>query len=241
MSNVKHSLAIAAILPLLAASSAASAAILNITGVGVQSYNTLNVNGANVIASAIALTVQGDAKPLWVWCVDLNHNVYIANYSPPLVYKTGVVTTDSTGTKSGTGNSLSQMVSGEIQTLAEIGTGLANSANPSAEKLTAIQGAIWEVEYGFAPSQVIGTPQENNDIASFIAYAQAHAAQSYAQAIYPEGPNGQGFGYTQGFATGVPEPTTWAMLIAGFGLLGVSLRRRATEPARAGRKTTQRA
>lgn len=240
MSSVTRSLAMAAILPLLAAGSAASAAILDVTAVGVQSYNTLDVNGSNVIASAIDLTVLGDPKPVWVWCVDFNHVVYIGSYNPPLVYKTGQVTTDSTGAQSGTGNPLSQTISGEIQTLASIGTGIANSASPDAAKLTAIQGAIWEIEYGFTPSQVVGTPQENGDIASYIAYAAAHPAAGYAPAIYPVGPDGQGFGFTQGFATGVPEPTTWALLILGFAHLGVSLRRRAAAlrlaPALAKRK-----
>ncbi len=27
-------------------------------------------------------------------------------------------------------------------------------------------------------------------------------------------------------ATGVPEPTTWALMLSGFGLAGVALRRR---------------
>jgi len=239
MSSVTRSLAIAAVLPLLAASSAASAAILDVTAVGVQSYNTLDVNGANVIASAIDLTVQGDSRPLWVWCVDLDHVIYIGSYNPPLAYETSLVTTDSTGAMSGTGNPLSLMVSGEIQTLADIGTGIANSASPDAEKLTAIQGAIWEAEYNFTPSQVVGTPQENSDIASYLAYAQAHVASGYAPAVYPVGPDGQGFGFTQGFATGVPEPTTWVMLLLGFAHLGVSLRVRAAArrlaPARAKR------
>jgi hypothetical protein len=227
MSSVTRSLAIAAVLPLLAASSAASAAILDISAVGVQSYNTLVVNGETAIASAIELTVVGDSNPLWVWCVDLDHTINIGSYNPPLAYETSMVTTDSTGAMSGTGNPLSQMVSGEIQTLADIGTGLANSASPDAEKLTAIQGAIWEVEYNFTPSQVVGTPQENNDIASYLAYAQAHVASGFAPAIYPVGPGGEGFGFTQGFATGVPEPTTWVMLLLGFAHLGVSLRVRA--------------
>jgi hypothetical protein len=230
-----------AILPLLGVGTAASAALLDVTGVNVESYNTLNVNGSTDIASAIELTVQGDPNPLWVWCVDLDHNVYIQGYNPPLVYMTGQVTTDSTGSQSGTGNPLTQKVSGEIQTLAEIGTSLANSASPDAEKLTAIQGAIWEIEYNFTPAQVTGTADENNDIASYIAYAQTHVASGYAQAVYPVGADGQGFGYTQGFATGVPEPTVWAMLILGFAHLGVSLRCRAAAlrlaPARAKRKT----
>ena len=31
-----------------------------------------------------------------------------------------------------------------------------------------------------------------------------------------------------GFGTAVPEPTTWALMIAGFGLAGAGLRRRRT-------------
>lgn len=227
MSFVTRSLTVAAMLPLLAAGSAASAAILDVTGVNVESYNTLDVNGSNVIASAIELTVQGQSNPLWVWCVDLDHLVYITTYNPPLVYQTGKVTTNSTGVLSGTGNPVPKAVSEEIQTLAQIGTEDASSAHPDAETLTAVQGAIWELEYNFTPAEVTGTAQENTDIANFVTYAQSHPSQGYAEAIYPVGPGGEGFGTTQGFATGVPEPTAWTMLLLGFAHLGVSLRRRA--------------
>ena len=241
MSSVTRTLALAATLPLMAVSSVASAAILDVTAVGVQSYNTLDVNGSNVIASAIGLTVQGDPNTLWVWCVDLDHDIGIGSYNPPLAYQTGQVATNSTGAMSGTGTALSQPISGEIETLADIGTGIANSGSPDAEKLTAIQGAIWEAEYNFTPSQVVGTPEENNDIASYLAYAQTHVASGFAPAIYPVGPDGEGFGVTQGFATGVPEPATWTTLILGFAHLGVSLRVRAAArrlaPALARRKS----
>lgn len=227
MRNPKRNLMMAAILPLLAVSSAASAAtILDITNVAVESYNTLNVNGASEITTAIGLTVTGLPKTLWVFCVDLDHSVNIGGHNPPLRYTPGLVTTDSTGAHSGTGNPLSRTVSGEIQTLASIGSGIANSASPAAIKLTAVQGAIWEIEYGFTPAQVIGTAIENSDIASYIAYAQAHPSAGYAQAIYPLGAGGQGFGYTQGFSTGVPEPASWAMMILGAGMMGATLRRR---------------
>jgi hypothetical protein len=217
----------ASIVPLLAAASAASAADVYISAVNVESYNTLDVNGTSEIASAIDLTVVGDANPVWVWCVDLSHQISIAPYSPPLAYQIGPVNTDSTGALSGTGNPLSQQVSGEIQTLAEIGTTLANSATPDPVALTAIQGAIWEIEYNYSPAQVTGTPQENTDIANDIAFAMAHPASGYAQGLYPVGASGQGFGASQGFATGVPEPTSWAMLIVGFGAVGARMRRRA--------------
>jgi hypothetical protein len=225
MSQIARSLGVAAILPLLAASSAASAAVLDVTAVGVQSYNTLSVNGQNDIASAIDLTVRGDPKPVWVWCVDISHSVTIGSYNPALMYQTSPVLTDSTGPQSGTGNPLSPMVSGEIQTLADIGNGLLRAATPDSEKITAIQGAIWTIEY--PTDSVVGTTLENTDIAKYITYAKAHPAVGYAPGLYPTGPSGQGFGYTQGFATGVPEPAAWAMLILGFAHLGASLRCRA--------------
>jgi hypothetical protein len=40
-----------------------------------------------------------------------------------------------------------------------------------------------------------------------------------------------GFGMILSIASAVPEPATWAMLIAGFGMIGVALRRKAGAPA----------
>ena len=39
------------------------------------------------------------------------------------------------------------------------------------------------------------------------------------------------FGQFDGSAPGVPEPASWALMIAGFSLIGVTLRRRAQKPA----------
>ena len=226
--------------------SAASADVLDVTSVGVNSWNTLLVDGRNEVATAIELTTTELPKPLWVFCVDLAHNIYVQGYNPPLQYQTGPVNTDSSGATSGAGNPISLQQSAQIQTLVNIGSGLANAAAPDAEKLTAIAGAIWEVEYGYSASQVVGTPTENALIAQDIAYAQAHPATDYARGIYPVGPNGQGFGVTQGFsiaspggqhagsggpdaqisANEVPEPATWSMMIVGVGLLGAALRQR---------------
>jgi hypothetical protein len=38
-------------------------------------------------------------------------------------------------------------------------------------------------------------------------------------------------GEIRGFTAAIPEPSTWAMMIAGFGLAGVGLRRRRSAPA----------
>jgi len=234
----------ALLLGALSMASQASAGTLDITGAGIYSTNQLNVNGAMDYATALVLTVQGSADPLYVFCVDLDHVIYVningqLAYNPPLIYVTGPVNTDSTGATSGTGNSISTKISGEIQTLANMGVGFAKSGGvptswsfQTQEELTAIQGAIWEVEYGFSATQVIGTSAENALIAQYVSFASGHYTAQYATGIYATGPGGQGFGYSQAQVTGaVPEPSTWAMMILGFCGLGFMAYRRKSKPA----------
>ena len=225
-------------LGLIGMPSQVSASTLEITGAGIYSTNQLNVNGATDYATALVLTVQGSANPLYVFCVDLDHVIYVdingqLAYNPPLLYMTGPVNTDSTGATSGTGNPISTTISGEIQTLANIGVGIAKGGGvptswsfQTQEKLTAIQGAIWEVEYGFLPSQVTGTSAENALIAQYVNFASDHYTAQYATGIYATGPGGQGLGYSQAQVSGVPEPSTWAMLLLGFAGIGAMTYRR---------------
>jgi hypothetical protein len=60
---------------------------------------------------------------------------------------------------------------------------------------------------------------------TYINYAQAHPAAGYADAIYPTS-GGVAYATSQGFATGVPEPAAWTIMISGLGLVGLALRRR---------------
>jgi hypothetical protein len=53
-----------------------------------------------------------------------------------------------------------------------------------------------------------------------------------AEGIYPVG-SGQGFGTTQGFATGGPEPAEWGMMLVGFGGMGAAMRSRRRRQAAA--------
>ena len=143
----------------MGAASTASAKVIDITGAGIYSSNQLDVKGVEEYASVIDLSVKGSSDPFFVFCVDLNHAITINigsqhSFSPALAYVTDPVKTNSNGVTSGEGSSISLKQSEEIQTLADIGIGIAdkagisgikNSSNTQAE-LTAIQGAIWEVE-----------------------------------------------------------------------------------------------
>jgi hypothetical protein len=100
--------------------------------------------------------------------------------------------------------------------LAHIGIQLANGS-PSAtvtEEVTAIQAAIWELEYGLTAHS--SDSAINNYISSF--YSNALAAGpggSSAEEIY----NSAHQSFVDGspsLTTPVPEPSTWAMMMLGF-------------------------
>jgi hypothetical protein len=243
----KHfSAAACAVLLAMGAASGASASTLNINSAGIYSNNTLTLDGtAGQLATAIKLTTTtGDS--LWVFCVDINHTIQVnigsqKTYSPPLVYTTGQVTNNSS-TGSGTGTPISPGLSGEIQYLANLGIGLA-STTPSTtvqNKLTAIQAAIWNIEYGLGVDGLLTAKAGSGDtlaggqtfaaenllITGYESQAATYAVAGYANGIFSPG----GPGLTddrQGFVvTSVPEPSTWAMMLLGFAGVGFLAYRR---------------
>jgi hypothetical protein len=190
-----------------AAAGGASATSLIVTDVNVDSYNTLFVPGhGNEITTAIIL--NGNVV---VFCDDLEHNVNIGG-GQHLPYHTGAVMFD------GAGNPLSKSLSNRLGQLADIGVGIAGSSDPDKhDDLTAVQAAIWSLEYGV--NIVSGDSEINSEILAFKGIADNGAG--YAIGLISD--NGH-----QSFLTGgsVPEPATWALMIGGFGLAGVMLRRR---------------
>jgi len=221
--------------------SGANAGQIDITDVGVQSYQTTDLSGTvngnafsqSAITTLITLTTTtGSILP--VFCVDLFHNINIGAYSPPLPYITGSVSTDSTGAQPGTGNTLPTSpppsVPGEIQALANLGAGDYYAGVTNADVYTAIAAAIWYIEYNTDGDQlsvigdsVVGSAAPGSSPTGLIAFDLVYAAANatnYSSGLYP-GTIGQGFaGYGQGFALGVPEPSTWAMMLVGFAGLG---------------------
>ena len=208
---------------LLGSACAASAGTVGVTDVEVAPYpyNTLHVESSsyvgNPIAGLILLGTTG-GKIIPVFCVDLFHEINIGGHSP-IPYVTGPVLTDSSGQYSGTGNPLSVLQEGAIQTLVDVGfEDYAKGAANLGDKLTALQGAIWAIEYGATVTS--GNADIESLIGSDISFGNSNPA-SFSLGLYPVG-EGQGFGTTQGFVTAgnVPEASSWAMMMLGFAGLG---------------------
>ena len=167
---------------------------------------------------------------------DANSQVF--NYA----YHTSVLANDSTGSTSGTGSALTSDQIGQIGGLAAMGRNLIVTADPTSagfssqhlsDELAAVQTAIWQIEY---PTTTFG---ESGDVATltsqYVAGAAAGAVRGPVNTIYSNNGSMQGFVVGASHAAGqgfignqgaVPEPATWGLMIAGFGLSGMVLRRR---------------
>jgi hypothetical protein len=211
---------------LLASPAMASTVFISADHLATSAYTTTlggTVDGTpfnlGVYESPDILTASFDGGPseqLLVFCVDIFH-FFDPAHTPPITYQTGPLTTDSSGAQSGTGVPLTPLISGEIGFLASL-----YETNNSADALAGIQGAIWLTEYtGLTLSG--GSSQVAHFQALGSAWAATHADNTtFADAIYSVR------GQNQGFVIGgqVPEPASWALMIAGFGLAGAMLRRR---------------
>jgi type 1 fimbria pilin len=215
-----------AALAVLAVSASASAATFAISADHLATTDyTVTLGGtvfgvsppyANVYESPDILTVSIDGGPnvdLMVFCVDIFH-LFNSN-TPPVTYDSNLVTTNSDGAASGTGHALSHVVSGQIAFLAHLAL-----TDHTAEQLAGIQGAIWQTEYGdLTISGGSGQIGHYVDLANAWGAANANY-QGYANGIVHEG------AIYQAFIPSAPEPTTWALMIGGFGVAGAMLRRR---------------
>jgi hypothetical protein len=166
------------------------------------------------------ITIGSETGNIIAFCVDLFH--LWSGSDAPATYTTDPVTHNSDSGNSGGGPGLPHQVSAEIGYLAKIGQGVSD-----AERLAGIQGAIWAIEY---PNITLTGANSSSYLNHYITLANTwganHPNASVANGIYPLNGQTQGFGFTQGFTTGVPEPATWTLMIGGFGLAGAALRRR---------------
>lgn len=190
----------------------ASATTELVSDVGVFDWDTVYVpyNNKNEVATGIIFN-NGQV----VFCVDLEHVINVGHYDQPLVFTQGILTDD------GAGNPISEADSNRIGQIAAIGQIFAKSGDADfIQDLEAVQAAIWSIEYHTLA--VSGDPEINSEIAKLLNVVDN--GHGYARALIAHGPHIDG---TQNMVTGgVPEPTTWALMIAGFGMVGGALRRR---------------
>ncbi len=203
----------AAAIGAISLASSAGAATYLVSNVGVETMgNQVNVAGhTGEYATGIIFN-----NALLVFCADLQHNIGVTSYNPALIFTDGLLTVD------GAGNPLLESESNRIGQLADLGRKFHNSLDPDRiNDNSAIQAAIWSIEYH---SVAVSSDSEiNAEIAQFLKITDNHAG--FAHALIAHDP-GVAEG-TQNMVTGgVPEPTSWALMIGGFGMAGAMLRRR---------------
>ena len=238
MSRSSSILAVAAAVAIFGGATSATATVFNVNTAGLYSYGTVNMAGSiaghgafnrNEFAGALVLTGTTDAgKPFSVvtYCFDILHNINVGFNGPAAVsytFKSLPVTNDLSG-NGGTGNALSTSQIERMSGLARLGASLfaVNASNLQA-RMTAIQAAIWTVEYGLTASSFSPAGAQG--------YYDAYLAKSFPGASVPvlvaSNAQGQIIGNIQGLGIGsVPEPASWALMIIGFGMVGVTARRR---------------
>jgi hypothetical protein len=192
-------------------------------------------------ATPVSLTNTSTGSTIWVFCVDLFHTVNIGG-GQILTYGTQPLTTDNNpAAGAGTPNpppaglvhlgfGISDYTSAVIQDLAHTGfTGISGAL--SAIQESEIQGAIWAVEYGLTVTSTNGDAAFNQAILDAIATAQADVNSglpvlNLANEVHNLD-DSQSFVNNGGnLTTGIPEPSTWAMMILGFFGVGFMAYRR---------------
>ena len=155
-----------------------------------------------------------DNSNLTVYCVDLNH----------VLQSSGTYMLTSL-MFNGEGQSISEFDFNRIGHIAAIGSAaLAAGGIDNLDLAAAAQAAIWDISYDMdSPTSVTADSVIAGDIAQLL--GKSFANVGYATAVQPFGqdwPTNTSAGQEMvvGFASGVPEPSTWAMGVIGFAMLG---------------------
>lgn len=178
-----------------------------------DAWNDVTTLGYSYYTGPIILDVAPNST-LEVYCGDLEHNLANATYTyVPLMFN-------------GAGAPISQFTSEKIGLLANLGFAQDLSTLAGQDKAAAVQAEIWDLEYNTTSSFTnAGIQSAWNGLQTTVA-SYVDVKNEYALAIDPVG---EGWpGASEGEAsqqmvvgvTSVPEPSTWAMGLIGFGLLG---------------------
>jgi hypothetical protein len=234
MSNARRAIFAAACAIGVALAGPVKADQLNVTSVSVPLWATgVNVSyGATtwsgVIAGQIVLHATNSATPsapafdAKAWCVDLFHSIYIGTN----IYTYAI---GSALTNDGNGGTISAATNAKIMTLGAYGNSLLAGANAgSADVSSAIQLAIWQIEY--SGLTFVANAAVTNYVTTFESYANTHTFTGTALAPL----NGQqqlitdsvGAGGTTGGSARAPEPVSIGLLATGLVGLGFVRRRR---------------
>jgi PEP-CTERM motif len=237
----------------LAASSAANASTFTASATALYDNVVVTISGTtgptqglttiptqNVYSTPIQLTTTGGSS-FWVFCVDIFHDINVP--SAPFTYGTQTLITDNNSAINNVpglvhiGYGISGPQSAEIAWLAGQGVGLAgdfNGAHANTTNVSEIQAAIWEIEYGGSILATNSDPSFTPGVNGWIANALAATVGGGPLATEIHNLDGlhQNFvGTDPSLTTGIPEPSTWAMMILGFCGVGFMAYRRKSKPS----------
>lgn len=146
---------------------------------------------------------------IFAYCIDISHDANRGKQSPFLSYSYGTFNNDFAG------NAVSATMAREIGYLAQIGK-TANHLDGIA-----IQGAIWQKMFapqGYQFALTVADPVLTARIDYFAGLTKM-SSRVPGTLVSNDG--------HQSWTPGVPEPASWGLMIAGFGMMGVAMRIRA--------------
>ena len=188
-----------------------------------QAFDAGTELGYSYYDGPVELTTQDGTtlSKFLAYCVDLNHVLHSDLY------------TYGDLTENGAGVSLTQAQSNRIGQIAIAGFAAEGLPTPDGTFAAAAQLAIWDVAYGVAPTFLneAADPGLTFDFNFLMSPAFQTNTGTYATAFIPTDWPGTGASQEMviGLEVSTPELSTWAMMGAGFALMGAfSWKRRRT-------------